>query len=111
MISDGTSGSMRSDIPRPCAISRARFTAEPAIVAKAQHICAVCQRHHVPLAAAALQFPLGHASVTSVIPGPVAVEEVRQNLAWMRRDIPDQFWAELKAERLIRAEAPVPRLP
>ena len=85
--------------------------AEPAIVAKAQHIAAVCQRHHVPLAAAALQFPLGHASVASVIPGPVAIEEVRQNLAWMRRDIPDQLWAELKAERLIRAEAPVPRLP
>ena len=76
-----------------------------------ERIAAVCQRHDVPLAAAALQFPLGHASVVSVIPGPVATEEVRQNLAWMRRDIPDALWAELKAEGLIRAEAPVPRLP
>ena len=32
MISDGTSGSKRSDIPRPCAISLAMLTAEPAIV-------------------------------------------------------------------------------
>ena len=37
-----------------------------------------------------------------MIPGPVATEEVRQNLAWMRRDIPDALWAELKGEGLIR---------
>jgi hypothetical protein len=29
----------------------------------------------------------------------------------MRRDIPDALWAELKAERLIRADAPTPRRP
>ena len=85
--------------------------AEPEILAKAQRIAAVCQRHGVPLAAAALQFPLGANSVVSVIPGPVAVEEVRQNLAWMRCDIPDVLWAELKAEGLVRADAPTPRLP
>ena len=72
---------------------------------------AICRRHDVPLAAAALQFPLGHASVVSVIPGPIATEEVRNNLAWMRCDIPDACWAELKAEELIRADAPTPRLP
>jgi D-threo-aldose 1-dehydrogenase len=85
--------------------------AEPPIIAKAQRIAAVCQRHDVPLGAAALQFPLAHPSVVSVIPGPVAVEEVEQNLAWMRRDISDALWSELKSERLIRAEAPTPRLP
>jgi len=45
-----------------------------------------------------------------VIPGPVTPEEVRQNLAWMRRAIPDALWAELKAEGLIRPDAPVPEL-
>jgi len=84
--------------------------AEPDIMEKAQRIAEVCRRHGVPLAAAALQFPLGQANVVSVIPGPVAAEEVRQNLAGMRRDIPDALWAELKAERLLRAEAPTPRL-
>ena len=84
--------------------------AEPAIIAKAQRIAEVCRRHAVPLAAAALQFPLGHRSVVSVIPGPVAAEEVRLNLAWMRRDLPDALWAELKVEGLVRAEAPTPRL-
>jgi D-threo-aldose 1-dehydrogenase len=59
---------------------------------------------------AALQFPPGHRGVVSVIPGSVASEEVRQNLAWLRQPIPEALWAELKAERLIRAEAPTPRL-
>jgi D-threo-aldose 1-dehydrogenase len=85
--------------------------ARPEIVAKAQRIAAICQAHAVPLAAAALQFPLAHASVVSVIPGPVATEEVRKNLAWMRLAIPDALWAALKSERLIRADAPTPRLP
>jgi D-threo-aldose 1-dehydrogenase len=84
--------------------------AGPEIIAKAERIQAVCRRHGVPLGAAALQFPLGHRSVVSVIPGPVSEEEVRQNLASMRRDIPEALWAELKAEGLIRADAPTPRL-
>jgi D-threo-aldose 1-dehydrogenase len=95
--------------PGPGALYRYQ-PAKPAIVSKAERILEVCRRHHVPLAAAALQFPLGHRSVVSVIPGPVASEEVRQNLAWLRQPIPEALWAELKAERLIRAEAPTPRL-
>jgi D-threo-aldose 1-dehydrogenase len=78
------------------------------ILAKAERIAIVCQRHDVPLAAAALQFPFGHPSVVSVIPGPVVTEEVRNNLAWMRRDIPNALWADLKSEALIRADAPTP---
>ena len=69
--------------PEPGALYNYR-PAKPEIIAKAERIAAVCQRHGVPLAAAALQFPFGHRSVVSVIPGPVAAEEVRHNLAWMR---------------------------
>jgi D-threo-aldose 1-dehydrogenase len=83
--------------------------AKPEIIAKAERIAAVCARHDVPLAAAALQFPFGHASVVSVIPGPRSSEEVRLNLEWMRRDIPDALWTALAAEGLIRADAPMPR--
>jgi D-threo-aldose 1-dehydrogenase len=93
---------------------RALYNYRPAgteIVAKAERIWDVCRRYDVPLAAAALQLPFGHPSVISVIPGPVATEEVRKNLAWMRLDIPDAFWAELKSEKLIRADAPTPRMP
>ena len=96
--------------PRPGALYR-YAPAEGEIIAKAERIAAVCRRHDVPLAAAALQFPLGHPSVVSVIPGLVTVKEVRANKAFMRHDIPDALWAELKAERLIRADAPTPRRP
>jgi D-threo-aldose 1-dehydrogenase len=93
--------------PRPGALYR-YAPAEPELIAKVERIAAVCRRHDVPLAAAALQFPFGHPSVVSVIPGPVTVKEVRVNLASMRRDIPEALWAELKAERLIRSDAPTP---
>ena len=96
--------------PRPGALYR-YAPAEAEIIAKAERIAAVCRRHDVPLAAAALQFPLGHPSVVSVIPGPVTVKEVRANNAFMRHDIPNALWAELKAERLIRADAPTPCRP
>ncbi len=95
--------------PGPGALYR-YAPAKPEVIAKAERIAAICRRQDVPLAAAALQFPFGHRSVVSVIPGPVAAEEVRNNLAWMRRDIPDALWAELKHERLVRPEAPTPRL-
>ncbi len=48
------------------------YNYEPApqeIVEKVRRIEAVCARHGVPLAAAALQFPLAHGLVASVIPG------------------------------------------
>ena len=93
--------------PRPGALYR-YAPAEPESIAKVERIAAVCQRHDVPLAAAALQFPFGHPSVVSVIPGPVTVKEVRVNLACMRREIPEALWAELRAERLIRSDAPTP---
>src|SRR5262249_8063430 len=57
--------------------------AKPDVIAKVERVTAVCRRHDVPLAAAALQFPLGHPAVVSVIPGPITPEEVRQNLAWL----------------------------
>ena len=84
-------------------------SAKENVIEKAQRIEAVCQRHGVPLPVAALQFPLGHPSVVSVIPGPVSAEEVRLNLEWMRYDVPDVLWDELKSENLIGAGSPTPR--
>jgi len=67
----------------------------------------VCSRHNVPLQAAALQFPLGHPSVAAIIPGSVSPEEVEQNLSWFKTDIPADCWVELKAQGLLRPDAPV----
>jgi len=80
----------------------------PEILAKVARIEAVCDRHGVPMAAAALQFPFGHPSVASVVPGSLAPEHVTSNVAAFRHPIPPALWAELKHEGLLRADAPTP---
>ena len=65
-------------------------------------------RHRVPLAAAALQFPLGHPIVASIIPGAISRAQVERNVAAFRHPIPADLWAELKHEGLLHSEAPVP---
>lgn len=69
---------------------------------------AVAGRHGVPLAAAALAFVLAHPQVASVIPGIGSARRVDQTLALYRTTIARDFWAELRDERLIRADAPTP---
>jgi D-threo-aldose 1-dehydrogenase len=82
--------------------------ATPEVLEKTRRIQAVCERQGVPLAAAALQFPLGHPAVAAVIPGAVAPEEAARNAATMQVEIPADLWAELKREGLLRPDAPVP---
>jgi len=82
--------------------------APAAVLEKVRGIEAVCARHEVPLPAAALQFPLGHPAVATVIPGARTVAEVAANVDCLEHPIPADYWAELKQEGLIDAEAPTP---
>jgi D-threo-aldose 1-dehydrogenase len=82
--------------------------AEPEIKARTRQIEAVCARHSVAIAAAALQFPLAHPAVASVVTGMRSAGEADANVRHCRADIPHAFWDELKHERLIAVEAPVP---
>ena len=82
--------------------------APPAILARVEKIQRVCQSHGVALPEAALNFPLAHPAVVSVIPGGQRPEEVRRNAANLRISIPPSLWSDLKAEGLLRADAPVP---
>jgi D-threo-aldose 1-dehydrogenase len=82
--------------------------ATPEQLERARRIEAVTKRHGVPLPAVALQFPLHHPIVASVIPGAFKPEQVKANIGYMRHDIPDALWAELKSEKLIREDAPTP---
>jgi len=68
----------------------------------------VCANHHVALKAAALQFPLHHPCVASVIPGTRTAAEVAENRAMFSSPIPAAFWQELKATHLINEAAPTP---
>jgi D-threo-aldose 1-dehydrogenase len=83
--------------------------ATPEMLERVRRMEAVCNRHRVPLATAALQFPLGHPLVASVIPGAITGAQVKQNVEAMRFPIPAALWEELKHEKLIRADAPVPK--
>ncbi len=78
------------------------------VVDRVRRIEAVCTRHRVPIAAAALQFPLGHPNVASVIPGAYKPSQVERNVASFRHPIPAELWAELKHEGLLRNDAPTP---
>lgn len=82
--------------------------ASPEIVARVAAIEALCDAHGVPLAAAALQFPLAHPQVASVIPGMNSAARVAEAVALTERKIPAAFWADLRAAGLIRADAPTP---
>jgi D-threo-aldose 1-dehydrogenase len=93
------------------AVPDARYFYEPAspeILARTRRLEAACERHDVPLVAAALQFPLAHAGVASVVAGARSRAEVQANVQLVRRPIPSSFWAELKAEGLLPVTAPVP---
>lgn len=82
--------------------------APKAITEKVAQIEAVCEAHGVPLAAAALQFPLAHPLVERVIPGmssPAEAEAALRNLTW---DIPAILWQELLERGLIHHAAPIP---
>jgi D-threo-aldose 1-dehydrogenase len=82
--------------------------APPDVLEQVGALQRVVAAHGVPLAAAALQFPFHHPAVTAVIPGARAATEVRDNLALLRHPIPPSLWRDLKAEGLLRIDAPTP---
>ena len=47
----------------------------------------------------------------TIIPGAMAAEEVRQNVALLEETIPPALWADLKEADLLRNDAPVPHGP
>jgi D-threo-aldose 1-dehydrogenase len=82
--------------------------ADAAVLERAGRLRDVCTEFGVPLAAAALQFPLAHPAVLACIPGARNAAEMRQIVAWLQRDIPPALWARLRERGLIDAAAPVP---
>jgi D-threo-aldose 1-dehydrogenase len=82
--------------------------APPEVVERVDALRAVCERHDVPLIAAALQFPLAHPAVAAVLPGPRNVEEMEVNAKLVHHPIPSALWADLRAANLIRPDAPTP---
>ena len=93
--------------PRPGA-HYAYAPAPPEILARAQRLQAVCRNQGVPLAAAAIQFPLGHRAVASVVIGARSPSEMDEDVALFETEIPGDLWQELREERLLGANVPTP---
>jgi D-threo-aldose 1-dehydrogenase len=106
-----TAGPYNSGILATGPIPGARYNYQPAppeILERVGRIEAVCGRHGVPLAAAAIQFPLAHPAVSAMVPGAVRPEEVEANIKLIETPIPADVWTELKHAGLIRDDAPTP---
>jgi D-threo-aldose 1-dehydrogenase len=76
--------------------------ADPVLLARARAIAAVCEQYGVPLRAAAVQFPLRHPAVTSVVVGARSPGEVDAAVSAFEYEIPTTLWRRLQDESLLR---------
>ncbi len=93
--------------PRP-GITFNYLAAPQDLINRAVRMGEICERRGVPLKAAALQFPLAHPAIATVLTGVRTVTEFEENERLFRHPIPNNMWQELKAEGLLAEEAPVP---
>ena len=90
---------------------KARFDyipAPPELVSRALRLEAVCRRWNVPLKAAAVQFPLGHPAVATVVVGCRSAADIQEVEALCRLPIPPELWRDLVSEGLL-PEGGIPR--
>lgn len=80
-------------------------------IARAQALGSLAREFGVSLKAAALQFPLAHPAVATVLTGMRSVQEVEENARLWEEVIPDAFWRALVERGLLPAEVPTPGLP
>lgn len=107
-------GVYNSGILATGAVPGARYNYRPAppeVLERVGRIEAVCARYQVPLQAAALQFPLAHPAIKSLVIGASGREEFRLALAAQCMQIPHQLWGDLRAEGLLSEVVPVPGVP
>jgi D-threo-aldose 1-dehydrogenase len=89
----------------------ARFDYRPADeqrLTRARLLEQTCQRHGVPLTAAAIQFPLHHPAICTVVVGARAGHEIAENVDMLVLDLPPELWSDLREQGLIASAAPVP---
>jgi D-threo-aldose 1-dehydrogenase len=80
----------------------------PDIVERVRRLEAVCEEFAVPLQSAALQFPLAHPAVATVVAGCVTGEEAMSCARYFSQPIPPAFWRALRDRGLVNPRAPLP---
>jgi D-threo-aldose 1-dehydrogenase len=94
---------------RAAAKSHYNYAAPPtAVLERVAQLEALCEEFAVPLQAAALQFPLGHPAVATVVAGAASAEESRNIAEKFTQPIPAGFWRALRERRLVDPRAPLP---
>jgi D-threo-aldose 1-dehydrogenase len=69
--------------------------APPDVVARVERLRETCARHGVPLAAAAVQFPLRNSLVATALVGCSTPDEVAEDVRLASLDVPDALWEEV----------------
>ncbi|OQP85144.1 oxidoreductase [Xanthomonas phaseoli pv. syngonii LMG 9055] len=81
---------------------------DTATLQHAQRLYAACAAFEVDIGAAALQFPLAHPAVTTVVAGMRSVAEVRSAATRLAAPVPSALWQRLRDEGLLATELPTP---
>jgi D-threo-aldose 1-dehydrogenase len=103
-------GPFNSGILATGPVPGANYNYDPAPQAILDRVAAIeriCEAHGTALIEAALRFPLLHPCVASVIPGASSPEEVAGSERALAKAIPAKLWQDLKANGLLRGDAPV----
>jgi len=104
-------GAFNSGILATGAVAGAMFHYDPApaaILERTRSIEALCTTHGVPLRAAALQFPLAHPAVRTLLLGARNPVELRDCLDMLALPIPGAFWRSLLQAGLVDRACPLP---
>ncbi|WP_309069277.1 aldo/keto reductase, partial [Microbacterium sp.] len=70
-------------------------------IERARRVARVCEAHGVTLPEAAVQYPLRHPAVVSVVLGSRTPGHVASTIERYRAHVPEALWAELDAEGLV----------
>lgn len=89
--------------PDPGVTDRYDYGPVPAdVLARTRRIAEVCAGYGVPLAVAAMRYPLLDPTVVAVVAGAATPDQVRANARALETDVSDDLWCELRAEGLVR---------
>lgn len=92
-------------------IPGAKYQYAPApepIMEKTRRLQAICDRHGVPLHVVAQRFARSHPAITGLIIGTVQPSEADDNRDIWHAEVPAAVWADIRAEGLVEANAPMP---
>jgi D-threo-aldose 1-dehydrogenase len=78
------------------------------VLERTTRIARICERHGVPIGAAALQFVLANPAIRTVLIGPRSVAELDANLAAIEIAIPAAMWSDLVDAGIIAHDCATP---